>query len=96
MSDYPLSETIAEKNRRFSGLMIIGIPILLILVTFLFWYQTWFGRRLTNSELGHYLQDTSVPHKTQHALTQVATQWCFLRRQNQIARQRTNAPVNDR
>jgi biotin carboxyl carrier protein len=48
------------------------VPILLILVTFLFWYQTWFGRRLTNREMGEYLVNTSVPHKTQHALAQMA------------------------
>lgn len=52
----------------------LGVPIALILVTFLFWYQTWFGRPLTDSELHEYLQDTSIPHKTQHALTQVATE----------------------
>lgn len=45
---------------------------LLVLVTFLFWYQTWFGRRLTESEFQEYLTDTSVPHKTQHALSQLA------------------------
>ncbi|MGA2628882.1 MAG: HEAT repeat domain-containing protein [Terriglobia bacterium] len=48
------------------------VPALLVLVTFLFWYQTWFGRRLTDREISQYLSDTSVPHKTQHALTQLA------------------------
>ena len=57
-----------------SASIILGVPIVLVLVTFLFWYQTWFGRRLTDAELGFYLQDTSLPHKTQHALTQVATE----------------------
>lgn len=47
-------------------------PMLLVLVTFLFWYLTWFGRRLTDREVGQYLADTSVPHKTQHALSQLA------------------------
>jgi biotin carboxyl carrier protein len=44
---------------------------LLVVVTYLFWYQTWFGRRLSNQEMGEYLTDTSVPHKTQHALAQM-------------------------
>lgn len=48
------------------------VPVLLVVVTFLFWYQTWFGRRLSNQEMGEYLADTSVPHKTQHALVQMA------------------------
>jgi hypothetical protein len=45
---------------------------LLVVVTYLFWYQTWFGSRLSNQEMGEYLVDTSVPHKTQHALAQMA------------------------
>jgi HEAT repeat protein len=48
------------------------VPVLLVLVTFLFWYQTWFGRRLSDRDLGRYLADTSVPHQTQHALSQLA------------------------
>jgi len=48
------------------------VPILLVLITFLFWYQTWFGRRLTDADMTRYLADTSMPHKTQHALTQLA------------------------
>jgi hypothetical protein len=54
------------------NLIIAVAPILLVLITFLFWYQTWFGRRLTDQQMGKYLVDTSVPHKTQHALAQMA------------------------
>jgi biotin carboxyl carrier protein len=52
-------------------LIVALVPVLLVLVTFLFWYQTWFGRALTDSEMSEYLTDTSVPHKTQHALAQL-------------------------
>lgn len=48
------------------------VPVLLVLVTFLFWYQTWFGRRLGYDDMAKYLSDTSAPHKTQHALAQLA------------------------
>jgi hypothetical protein len=51
---------------------IFVVPILVVLVTFLFWYQTWFGRALSDQEMGQYLSDTSVPHKTQHALAQLS------------------------
>jgi len=54
------------------NLAIVVVPILLVLITFLFWYQTWFGRRLTDDDMAQYLADTSVPHKTQHALAQLA------------------------
>jgi HEAT repeat protein len=49
------------------------VPILVVLVTFLFWYQTWFGRPLSEREMGQYLSDTSVAHKTQHALAQLSS-----------------------
>ena len=50
------------------------IPIVVILITFLFWYSTWFGRPLPDREMARYLADTSVPHRTQHALAQAAAQ----------------------
>jgi len=56
------------------NLVIAIVPVLLVLVTFLFWYQTWFGRRLSDAELGKYLSDTSKPRETQHALSQLAEQ----------------------
>ncbi len=68
------SEALRGRERRLSGSIILGVPIVLIIITFLFWYQTWFGRQLSESDLREYLQDTSVPHKTQHALTQVAAE----------------------
>jgi len=51
---------------------IFVVPILVVLITFLFWYQTWFGRPLSDQEMGQSLADTSVPHKTQHALVQLS------------------------
>jgi HEAT repeat protein len=54
------------------NLAIVVVPVLLVLITFLFWYQTWFGRRLSDSEMSECLTETSAPHKTQHALAQLA------------------------
>ena len=51
---------------------IFMVPVLLVVITFLFWYQTWFGRALSDREMAQYLTDTSVPHKTQHALAQLS------------------------
>ena len=59
----------APTKRNFA---IAVVPVLLVLVTFLFWYQTWFGRRLSDADMGKYLADTSAPRKTQHALSQLA------------------------
>jgi hypothetical protein len=60
----------ARKPKR--NLAIAVVPVLLVIITFLFWRQTWFGTRLSDREMSEYLTDTSVPHKTQHALSQLA------------------------
>lgn len=39
---------------------------------FLFWRATWFGRKLTDEEIGKYLADAEHPRKAQHALAQLA------------------------
>ncbi len=59
-------------GRRPGGMIIVVVPFLLVLITFLFWYGTWFGRPLTDKEMQTYLTDTSVSHKTQHTLSQLA------------------------
>lgn len=46
--------------------------VLMVLVPFLFWRGTWFGRPLSEKETGQYLADTQRPRRTQHALVQIA------------------------
>jgi hypothetical protein len=62
----------AATPRSRPSLLIALVPILLVAITFLFWYQTWFGSPLSDEQMGEYLTDTSVPHKTQHALAQLS------------------------
>jgi len=38
---------------------------------FLFWWNTWFGRTLTNRQLNEYLNDAAHPRHIQHALVQI-------------------------
>ena len=43
-----------------------------MLFPFLFWYQTWFGRKLTDAEITEYLGNAATrPRKAQHALVQM-------------------------
>ena len=42
-----------------------------VLFPFLFWYGTWFGRRLTDAQIEQYLHDTAKPRHAQHALVQI-------------------------
>jgi len=54
--------------------MIFGMVALIsmVLVPFLFWRWTWFGRPLTDSQLEQYLHDDSRPRHVQHALVQIS------------------------
>ncbi|HTU40184.1 MAG TPA: hypothetical protein VMF10_00640 [Candidatus Aquilonibacter sp.] len=44
---------------------------LICLMPFLFWWNTWFGRKLTDQQLNAYLHDTRKPRHIQQALVQV-------------------------
>jgi len=44
---------------------------LIVLMPFLFWWNTWFGRQLSDKQLGEYLQDEKHPRHIQHALVQI-------------------------
>jgi biotin carboxyl carrier protein len=60
---------------------------LIVLMPFLFWWNTWFGRQLPDKQITSYLQDEKHPRHIQHALVQLgermgrgrrdvrATQW---------------------
>ncbi len=69
----PLNPPLSTQPAPPKRILIIAIvPVLLVVITFLFWYLTWFGRPLSDQDMTRYLTDTSVPHKTQHALSQLA------------------------
>ena len=40
-----------------------------VIVPYLTWHETWFGRGLSQDEVGRYLADQEHPRKVQHALT---------------------------
>jgi HEAT repeat protein len=44
---------------------------LICLMPFLFWWNTWFGRKLSDTQLTEYLHDTKKPRHIQQALVQV-------------------------
>ena len=44
---------------------------LIVLMPFLFWWSTWFGRHLTDRQLNEYLHDDKKPRHIQHALVQL-------------------------
>lgn len=51
---------------------ILILCFLFVLMPYLFWQQTWFGRPLTDQHIAEYLADREHPRKVQHALAQIA------------------------
>src|SRR5579863_3709104 len=44
---------------------------LIVLMPFLFWWNTWFGRQLSDTQLTEYLHDEKKPRHIQQALVQI-------------------------
>lgn len=59
------------KPKRPSNLWLIIVAALFIIVPFLTWYGTWFGRDLSDEDIAKYLVDEQNPRHIQHALLQV-------------------------
>ena len=58
-------------GRRRTPWPLVVVAVLFVVVPFLTWYWTWFGRTLSDAELDAYLSDGN-PRHAQHALSQVA------------------------
>jgi biotin carboxyl carrier protein len=58
-------------GRRRTPWPLAVVAVLFVVVPFLTWYWTWFGRTLSDAELERYLSEGN-PRHAQHALSQVA------------------------
>jgi biotin carboxyl carrier protein len=67
-SDSPAAH---RRPGRKAYLLISVFALLLVLFPFLFWYNTWFGRKLSDSDLDRYFTDRAKPRHAQHALVQL-------------------------
>src|SRR4030095_10305098 len=61
----------ALKQKRPSNFWLIIVAALFIIVPFLAWYLTWFGRGLSDAEIATYLAEEKNPRHIQHALSQI-------------------------
>ena len=61
----------SSRPGRRAYFLIAVFALALVLLPFLFWYSTWFGRKLSDSDLDAYFADRSRPRRAQHALVQV-------------------------
>jgi biotin carboxyl carrier protein len=67
-------ETAAKPKRSMSRtqkVLFFTTGWLIVLMPFLFWWSTWFGRHLTDRQLAEYLHDDKKPRHIQHALVQL-------------------------
>src|SRR5580658_3939622 len=66
-----LSESKKPGMSRTQKLLFFVTAWLICLMPFLFWWNTWFGRKLSDQQLTEYLHDTKKPRHIQQALVQV-------------------------
>jgi biotin carboxyl carrier protein len=52
-------------------LLFFATAWLIVLMPFLFWWNTWFGRHLSDKQLSEFLNDEKHPRHIQHALVQL-------------------------
>jgi len=69
--DNSFSVSSVVKRRRPSNIWLVIVAALFIIVPFLTWYLTWFGRTLSDEKIAEYLADDQHPRNIQHALTQI-------------------------
>ena len=63
----PTRPRMPARNR----LLFFVVAWLIVLMPFLFWWNTWFGRQLSDKQLTEYLSDEKHPRHIQHALVQL-------------------------
>ena len=65
--------TVRPRRRMSTGqrLLFLLVGWLIVLMPFLFWWNTWFGRQLPDKQLEEYLHDDKKPRHIQHALVQL-------------------------
>lgn len=61
----------ASGARRKTPWPLVVVAILFVVVPFLAWYGTWFGRELSEDQIESYLEKTDKPRHIQHALSQI-------------------------
>ena len=74
MTEFKMSADKLSPKRRMSTkqrLLFFLVAWLIVLMPFLFWWNTWFGRTLSDKDLNTYLHDEQKPRHIQHALVQL-------------------------
>jgi hypothetical protein len=71
VGDSPAPQAPRPRMSTRNRLLFFMVAWLVVLMPFLFWWSTWFGRALTTKEMGEYLNDNRHPRHIQHAIVQL-------------------------
>src|SRR5258705_13185139 len=70
-----VASSLEESSRRHMSarnrFLFFLVAWLIVLMPFLFWWNTWFGRHLSDTQTSEYLGDNKHPRHIQHALVQL-------------------------
>lgn len=62
---------VTTAKRRRTPWPLVVVAVLFVVVPFLAWYTTWFGRALTDEQIEQYLNEADKPRHVQHALSEI-------------------------
>src|SRR5438309_5273649 len=65
------TDAAARRKKLRTRILFFTVAWLIVLMPFLFWRSTWFGRPLSDTEIAEYLREDSKPRHIQHALVQI-------------------------
>ena len=71
ISAAPAAETPRKRMSKGMRFLFFLTAWFIVLLPFLFWRSTWFGRSLSDSEISQYFAENDKPRHIQHALVQV-------------------------
>jgi len=71
MTETSISARPKRSMSRTQKILFFATGWLIVLMPFLFWWNTWFGRHLSDQQTSAYLHDEKKPRHIQHALVQV-------------------------
>lgn len=71
MSDAAVEASSRRHMTTRQRVIFLVVGWLIVMMPFLFWWNTWFGRNLSDQQLGEYLHDQAKPRHIQHALVQI-------------------------
>jgi hypothetical protein len=66
---YPTTSQLGP-SRKYPWAILV-VLILFVVIPFLAWYGSWFGRPLSDAKMEEYLHDQNKPRNVQHALAQI-------------------------